>query len=185
MGEIKLNLTPGDYIVVPLRGSKDFPYLLGEQRRKISITKGQTTTMDIDYSNGTKCLAENTLIYTANGPVAVQNLHEGTKIWTINKNGEKELQPILKTSSATVPNNYAIVRLVLSDGRELYVSPGHPTYNGKTISELKINDKYDKARVIYYDTVQYHSDRTYDLLPAGDTGFYWANGILMGSTLKE
>src|SRR3989442_783087 len=24
---------------------------------------------------------------------------------------------------------------------------------------------------------------TYDLLPSGDTGFYWANGILVGSTL--
>jgi hypothetical protein len=26
---------------------------------------------------------------------------------------------------------------------------------------------------------------TYDLLLAGDTGFYWANGVLLASTLKS
>ena len=24
---------------------------------------------------------------------------------------------------------------------------------------------------------------TYDVLPSGETGFYWANGVLLGSTL--
>jgi len=31
---------------------------------------------------------------------------------------------------------------------------------------------------------RYAGEKTYDLLPAGDTGVYWANGILLGSTLK-
>jgi len=33
--------------------------------------------------------------------------------------------------------------------------------------------------------VAYSGDRTYDLLPAGPTGFYWAGGILLSSTLSE
>jgi hypothetical protein len=30
----------------------------------------------------------------------------------------------------------------------------------------------------------YGQPATYDVLPAGDTGFYWANGILLASTLS-
>jgi hypothetical protein len=31
--------------------------------------------------------------------------------------------------------------------------------------------------------VPYDGTRTYDLLPAGATGTYWANGVLLSSTL--
>jgi hypothetical protein len=31
--------------------------------------------------------------------------------------------------------------------------------------------------------VIYHGDATYDLLPDSSTGLYWANGILLRSTL--
>jgi hypothetical protein len=31
----------------------------------------------------------------------------------------------------------------------------------------------------------YAGTTTYDLRPSGDTGFYWANGILIGSTLTR
>jgi hypothetical protein len=34
-------------------------------------------------------------------------------------------------------------------------------------------------------TVRYAADQTYDLLPAGDTGLYWANGVLLGSSLRH
>jgi hypothetical protein len=33
--------------------------------------------------------------------------------------------------------------------------------------------------------VTYQSADTYDILPAGSTSTYWANGILLGSTLKS
>jgi hypothetical protein len=33
--------------------------------------------------------------------------------------------------------------------------------------------------------VPYAGERTYDLVPAGATGRYWANGILLSSTLSR
>jgi len=33
--------------------------------------------------------------------------------------------------------------------------------------------------------VRYQETATFDILPSSSTGFYWANGILLGSTLKE
>jgi hypothetical protein len=38
--------------------------------------------------------------------------------------------------------------------------------------------------VIGADLISYAGDRTYDLLPSGSTGAYWAGGILIGSTFK-
>jgi hypothetical protein len=35
------------------------------------------------------------------------------------------------------------------------------------------------------DWVQSTASMTFDILPAGSTGTYWANGILVGSTLKR
>jgi hypothetical protein len=42
----------------------------------------------------------------------------------------------------------------------------------------------DGARITGFEGLAYKGVETYDLLPSGDTGYYWANGILMGSTLK-
>jgi hypothetical protein len=35
------------------------------------------------------------------------------------------------------------------------------------------------------ERVAYAEPETYDVLPAGATGCYWANGILVGSTLAR
>jgi hypothetical protein len=82
-----------------------------------------------------------------------------------------------------VPANHQVVHVVLSDGRELWASPGHPTAEGKKLGDLKVNDLLDGARVMAVERLTDQDAATYDLLPSGDTGFYWANGILMGSTL--
>jgi hypothetical protein len=42
----------------------------------------------------------------------------------------------------------------------------------------------DGALIISITSEPYHADRTYDLLPAGSTGTYWADGVLLGSTLR-
>jgi hypothetical protein len=76
-----------------------------------------------------------------------------------------------------------VIHLILDDGRELWVSPGHPTADGRTAGELQAGDRLAGGRVIVAEPVRYAGAATYDLLPAGDTGFYWANGILLASTL--
>jgi len=74
---------------------------------------------------------------------------------------------------------------VLDDGRELWASPGHPTIDGRTLGKLQIGDSLQGAIIISTERIPYADSFTYDLLPAGETGFYWANGILIASTLIE
>lgn len=131
-----------------------------------------------------KCLADKTLIDTPSGLVLVKNLQVGMLVWTIDQASHRIPGIIAKTSKVPVPQNHQMVYLVLSDGRELYVSPGHPTTDGKTVVALKVGDRYDNSTVKSNKLIPYWDNYTYDLLPAGDTGFYFANGIVMGSTLK-
>jgi hypothetical protein len=130
------------------------------------------------------CLAANTLIDTPSGAISVQQLREGMQVWTIDKLGLRVVGVVQKTSRVPVPKTHQMVHLMLDDGRELFVSPGHPTIDGRTISDLVSRDLYEGVSVISTKRVLYGESATYDILPSGDTGFYWANGILIGSTLR-
>ncbi len=77
-----------------------------------------------------------------------------------------------------------MILLILDDGRALRASPGHPTADGRAIGDLRVGDRYDGARVIEIRTVPSTDAATYDVLPSGETGLYWANGILLGSSLR-
>mgnify|MGYP001599449676 FL=1 len=77
-----------------------------------------------------------------------------------------------------------MVRIILDDNRELFVSQDHPTDDGRVFGDIKLGDIIDDSYVKSVELVQYNEKYTYDILPSGDTGFYWANGILVGSTLK-
>jgi hypothetical protein len=131
------------------------------------------------------CLAVGTLIDTPHGAVAVENLHVGDSVWTMNESGERVVGKILKLGSVRVPATHQVIHIRLSDGRELWASPGHPTADGRTLGNLKVGDLLDGAQILLVERVHYQGDSTYDLLPSGRTGFYWANGILMGSTLNK
>jgi hypothetical protein len=78
-----------------------------------------------------------------------------------------------------------MVHLVLADGRELLASPGHRTADGRQLGSLARRDSLDGSTIVTWELVPYAGDRTYDLLPAGPTGHYWANGILLSSTLAN
>lgn len=129
------------------------------------------------------CLAGNTLIDTPSGAVPVKNMRVGMPIWTIDKSGERVPAIILKTSKVPVPPTHQMVHLILDDGRELLASPEHPTIDGRSVGDLKIGNQYDGATITKAQRVPYNEDATYDVLPTGETGFYWANGILLSSTL--
>lgn len=129
------------------------------------------------------CLAENTLIDTPFGAMPVQKLKKGMPVWTVNASGERVLGFILETGSTRAPITHQVAHLVLSDGRSLYVSPGHPSVDGRLISDLIPGDFYDGAEILSVERVPYRGGATYDILPSGATGFYWANGILLDSTL--
>src|SRR5258706_184618 len=129
-------------------------------------------------------LAVGTLIDTPHGAVRVEKLQVGDQVWTMNAAGERVVAVILQTGSVRVPATHQVVHVILSDGRELWASPGHPTADGGRLADLKVGDMLDGAHAVLVERVPYHGSSTYDLLPSGGTGFYCANGILMGSTLK-
>jgi hypothetical protein len=130
------------------------------------------------------CLAGDTLIDTPSGFILVKDLQVGMSVWTMNKAGQRVAGVVTKTSKVPVPLTHQMVYLVLDDGRELYVSPGHTTIDGRTIGDLVPGKAYDGATIASITYVPYSEGATYDLLPSGDTGFYWANGILIDSTLR-
>lgn len=130
------------------------------------------------------CLAKDTKIDTPLGPMNVQDLQIGMQVWTTDKQGNFVAQPIVKTSKVPVSPSHQMIHLVLDDGRELFVSPGHPVTNGHAIDDLRAGEMYDGALIVSVSRVLYAQGYTYDVLPDGETGFYTANGILIGSTLK-
>src|SRR3989338_7677013 len=130
------------------------------------------------------CLAGSTLIDTPSGLIPVKDLQVGMSVWTTSKTGHRVYGTITKTSKVPVPSTHQMVHLILNDGRDLFVSPGHPTIDGRTVGDLVSGEIYDGATIISTMHVPYGEGATYDLLPSGDTGFYWANGILIGSTLR-
>lgn len=129
------------------------------------------------------CLAASTLIATPDGPRPVIDVKAGTMVWTVDASGARIAEPVELTGSTPVPPGHLMVDLVLADGRELLASPGHRLADGRQLGTLRDGDAVDGSRVMRWELVPYTGDRTYDLLPAGPTGFYWAGGILLASTL--
>ncbi len=150
----------------------------------ITQSGGITTTKQEAYLYGCPiCLAGSTLIDTPSRLVPVKDLQVGMPIWTTDKAGHRVSGIVTKTSRVPVPPTHQMIHLVLDDGRELFVSPPHPTIDGRTVGNLIVNDLYDGAHVLTSERVVYGEAATYDILPSGGTGFYWANGILLDSTL--
>jgi len=131
------------------------------------------------------CLARGTRIATPSGDVAVQDLRTGDVVWTIDRSGERVAAPLLTIGSAPVPATHEVVRISLDDGRIVLVSPGHPTADGRRVGDLAAGDTLDGAQVVTAERVAYSGGFTFDVLPAGPTGMYWANGILLGTTLRS
>jgi hypothetical protein len=161
--------TDGDFRI---KGTVD------KQGRIIVLTK-ETTLLTCP-----KCLAASTLIDTPGGQVLVKDLKSGGQVWTLDANGHRISSTILETVAVPVSQEHRMTHLVLKDGRQIWASPMHPTCNGRTVSQLEKNAIYDGAAVEINESAPYALSETYDLLPAGATGFYWANGILLASTLR-
>jgi Hint domain len=131
------------------------------------------------------CLAAGTRIDTPGGPVAVQDLRVGDWVWTSNERGERQEAVVLKATRALAPESHETVRVTLDDGRQLEASPSHPTAEGVALGALRVGDSLDGGRVIRIERTPYGQPATYDILPSGGTGWYWANGVLLASSLGK
>ena len=130
------------------------------------------------------CLSAATMISTPDGDVVVTAIRPGTLVWTQGADGSRVAAPVVEAGSMPVPAGHLMVHLTLAGGRQLWASPGHRTADGRPLGSLSVGDVVDGSSVSGWELVPYAGDRTYDLLPAGPTGFYWANGVLLRSTLS-
>ncbi|OGZ68388.1 MAG: hypothetical protein A3D44_01830 [Candidatus Staskawiczbacteria bacterium RIFCSPHIGHO2_02_FULL_42_22] len=130
-----------------------------------------------------KCLAKNTMINTPNGLIPVEQLAEGMDVWTTDASGNRVAGIITRASKTLAPPNHRMVHITLDDGREIFASHGHPLGDGRTFGNLIAGELLNGGYIAVSENIAYQEDYTYDILPSGDTGFYWANGILIDSTL--
>ena len=131
------------------------------------------------------CLTSGTRIDTPGGKLPVEDLVPGIMVWTVDKTGKRIAAPIIKMSKNPVPLSFEVVKLTLDDGRSVTASPGHPTSIGQALADYSPGDYLDGAAVFSKVTFIYLGSFTYDLLPEGGTGFYWANDILLMTTLAR
>jgi hypothetical protein len=157
----------------------------GERIEGTITPSGKITVLKREPSFNTYpiCLAQGTLIDTPGGLVLVEQLYKGMTVWTVDDSGKHIVAIVIKTAVAPVPSSFQVVRVRLNDGRTVTVSPGHPTAEGRALGEYEVGDTLDGALVMTTEYVIYNSGVTYDLLPGGSTGLYWANGVLLKSTL--
>ncbi len=129
------------------------------------------------------CLAATTRIATPHGPILVSDLRAGMLVWTVDA-GKRVAAPIAIVRYTPAPFGHRVIRVVLADGRAVVASPGHPTGDGRRVGELNPGDLLDGSRVAMINVLPYSGD-TWDLLPLSSTGTYWADGVLLGSTLTN
>jgi hypothetical protein len=160
--------------------------------------RGRTGTILMDANDGRllqsqfekdvwmgRCLSANTLISVPGGSCKVQDLKAGDTVMSVNEEGKSVLLPVLEVSKSPVSKGHMMLDLKLEDGRQIRISPNHPTSeSGRLFSDLHAGEMLDNSVIISISPILYTENFTYDLLTAGLYGGYIANGILVGSTLN-
>jgi len=131
------------------------------------------------------CLTKGTVIDTPAGPVAVQEITTGDWVWTVDESGRRTEARVIEAGSTPVPADWEVAKVTLADGRSVTASPGHPTADRRPLGDYRVGDLLHGALVVAVERVRYAGGFTYDILPAGPTGAYWANDVLLSSTLTK
>lgn len=130
-----------------------------------------------------KCLPADARIRTPDGARAIRDLRAGDIVWTADCAGRPRAAALLAVSVTPADQAAQIIGVTLADGRIVRGSPGHPTLDGTRLDVLTIGAALDGSVIAALAPVPLHSGATYDILPAGATGAYWADDVLLGSTL--
>ena len=171
-----------DFIQVPVGGAAQGTRTAG------TISATGVVTVERQAPSGQPpcpiCLARGTRIDTPDGPRAVEELQVGDLVWTLDADGGRVPAPLLAIGSVRAPADHRVVHLVLADGRELWASPGHPLADGRKLGDLRRGDTVDGSSVVSSERIAYTGGSTFDVLPSGASGAYWADGVALRSTLR-
>jgi len=131
------------------------------------------------------CLTQGTIIDTPSGPVSVEQLETGMEVWTVDNSGERVTASVDEITMTPVPLSHQVLQIRLDDGRNVTASLDHPTAEGKLLRDYQVGDRLDGGLVVEVKSKVYEGGATYDFLPSGTTGLYWANRVLLKSTLID
>jgi hypothetical protein len=128
------------------------------------------------------CASPDTSIATPGGPRSIASLAEGELVYSVDR-GRVVAVPVVRTRKVAATNHHVVVRVTLTNGSLLEISAPHPTADGRLFGELRAGDQLGGFEVARVELVPYGHAFTYDILPASDSGTYFAEGALVGSTL--
>lgn len=129
------------------------------------------------------CASPDTLIATPSGDRAIAELRVGDLVYSVDHDAIWAV-PIARAQRVRV-ERHAVLRIVLDGGVVLEISPRHPMADGRPLAALHRGDLLDGHAVESVELIPYEHDATYDILPASDTGTYFAAGALIGSTMAS
>jgi hypothetical protein len=165
----KATPTQACYCALPSCQSTDGPCSWHESRRTLSCT---------EY---TVCASPDTPISTPEGERPIADIQVGDAVYSVDHDA---IRPVLVTRIGRHrAENHHVVRVVTGDGRILEISAPHPTADGRSFGDLRPGGLLDGHAIESVDVIRYAHEYTYDILPASDTGTYFAAGMQIGSTL--
>ena len=128
------------------------------------------------------CLPGETRIATPNGERAIEELTVGAAIYTLDRDGTRRQARVLHVDSTHVTGTHHVVHVTLRDGRSVRGSAGHPDASGRDLGALRTGDLLDGSVVASIRVELLGGDRTWDVLPSGQTGLYIADGVVLRSS---
>jgi hypothetical protein len=130
-----------------------------------------------------ECASPETRIATPNGERRLADLEVGDLVYSVDRLQIRPV-PIARVNRVAV-SNHRVLRVTFAGGAAIEMSAGHPTADGRPLAALRPGDELDGSTVIGIETIPYAYSHTYDILPASDSGAYFASGVLVGSTLSR
>jgi hypothetical protein len=130
------------------------------------------------------CASPDTPIATPEGDRPIASLRVGDLVYSVDHDAIVAVPLILVGRTRVAAHQ--VVRVVLEGGAVLEMSPGHRTADGLSFGELAAGIAFDESHtVVSAELVPYEHDATYDVLPASNTGTYFAAGARVASTLAK
>jgi hypothetical protein len=128
-----------------------------------------------------KCASPDTPIATPGGNRAIATLQVGDLVYSVDHDALRAV-PVMRVER-TRAERHLVMRVALAGGAMLEISAGHPTADGRVFGDLRAGEGLDGRTIEHVEVVPYQFPCTYDILPASTSGTYFADGVLIGSTL--
>jgi hypothetical protein len=128
------------------------------------------------------CAAPTTPIATPAGERSIASLMVGDLVYSVD-HGAIRAVPLILVGRTPVAGHH-VMRVALTGGAVLEMSPGHRTAENVRFGDLVPGASFDAQHlVLSSELVPYAYDATYDVLPDSSSGAYFAAGALVASTL--